>query len=67
MTENLDLSEARMATRILSIIQLNGKFIDSGFYVFFKLFQNDRNDYNARNIMVIEAAERRRKHGNTRK
>ena len=47
--------------------KLNGEYIDSGYYVFFKPFQNDRSDYNARNVMVIEAAERRRKHGNTRK
>lgn len=47
--------------------KLNGEYIDSGYYVFFKPFQNDRSDYNARNIMVIEAAERRRKHGSSRK
>lgn len=48
--------------------KLNGEYIDSGYYVFFKPFQNDRSDYNARNITVIEAPERRlRTHGNTRK
>lgn len=47
--------------------KLNGEYIDSGYYVLFKPFQNDRSDYNARIIMVIEAAERRCKHGNTRK
>ena len=46
---------------------LNGEQIAKGYYVFFKPFQNDRSDYNAKNIMVIEAAERRRKHGKTRK
>lgn len=46
---------------------LNGEYIDSGYYVFFKPFQNDRSDYNARNLMVIEAPERKRKNGNTRK
>lgn len=46
---------------------LNGEYIDSGYYVSFKPFQNDRSDYNARNLMVIEATERRRKYGNTRK
>lgn len=45
--------------------KLNGEYIDSGYYVFFKPFQNDRSDYNAKNVMVIEAAERRHKHGNT--
>lgn len=47
--------------------KLNGEYIDSGYYVFFKPFQNDRSDYNAKNVMVIEAPERRHKHGNTRK
>lgn len=44
---------------------LNGEYIDSGYYVFFKAFQNDRSDYNAKNIMVIEVPERRRRHGKT--
>ena len=43
--------------------KLNGEYIDSDYYVFFKPFQNDRSDYNARNIMVIEAAEGRLNHG----
>ena len=47
--------------------RLNGEYIDSGYYVFFKPFQNDRGDYNAKNIMVIDAPESKRKHGNTRK
>lgn len=48
--------------------KLNGEYIDSGYYGFFKPFQNDRSDYNARNITVIEAPERRlRTLGNTRK
>ncbi len=47
--------------------KLNGEYIDAGYYVFFKSFQNDRSDYNAKNVMVIEAPERRRKHGKTRK
>lgn len=47
--------------------KLNGEYIDDGYYVSFKPFQNDRSDYNARNIMVIEAPERKRKHGKTHK
>ncbi|NBH27146.1 hypothetical protein D3Z60_15365 [Lachnospiraceae bacterium] len=47
--------------------KLNGEYIDKGYYVFFKPFQNDRSDYNAKNIMVIEAPERKRKHGKTHK
>lgn len=46
---------------------LKGECIDSGYYVSFKSFQNDRSDYNAKNIIVIEAAEGRRTHGSTRK
>ena len=41
--------------------KLNGEYIDSGYYVFFKPFQNDRSDYNAKNITVIEVPERRKK------
>ncbi len=47
--------------------KLNGEYINSGYYVFFKTFQNDRSDYNAKNIMVIEAPERNRRHGKARK
>ena len=47
--------------------KLNGEHIDSGYYVSFKPFQNDRSDYNAKNIIVIEARERKRKYGSTRK
>lgn len=43
--------------------ELNGEYIDNGYYVSFKPYQNDRSDYNAKNIMVIEAPERKRKHG----
>lgn len=41
---------------------LNGEYIDPGYYVFFKPFQNDRSDYNAKSIMVIEATGGKRKH-----
>ena len=47
--------------------KLNGEYIDKGYYVFFKPFQNDRSDYNAKNIMVIEAPERKRRNGKARK
>ena len=47
--------------------KLNGEHIDSGYYVFFKSFQNDRSDYNAKNIMVIEAAERSKQYGSKNK
>lgn len=47
--------------------KLNGEYIAPGYYVSFKPFQNDRSDYNAKNIMVIEAPERGRKNGKAHK
>lgn len=47
--------------------KLNGEYIDSGYYVFFRLFQNDRSDCNAKNVIVVEAPERKRKYGKTYK
>jgi len=47
--------------------KLNGEYIDSEYCVFFKPFQNDRSDYNAKNIMVIEAPERKRKYAKAHK
>lgn len=38
---------------------LNSEQILRGYYVYFKPFQNERSDYNARNIMVIDAPEER--------
>lgn len=46
---------------------LYGEHLDSGYYLFFSPFQSDRSDYNAKDIMVIEAAERKRKHGKKNK
>ena len=43
--------------------KLNGEHIEGGYYISFKPFQNDRSDYNAKNVMVIEAPERKRKYG----
>lgn len=42
--------------------KLNEEYIDKGYYVYFRTFRNDRSDYNAKDVAVIEAAERRR-HG----
>lgn len=47
--------------------KLNGEHIEGGYYISFKPFQNDRSDYNAKNVMVIEAPERKRKYGSIRK
>lgn len=33
----------------------NGEYLAPGYYVRFKPFPNDRSDYNAKNIIVIEA------------
>lgn len=47
--------------------KLNSEHIERGYYVSFKPFQNDRSDYNAKNIIVIEALERKKRYGGTRK
>lgn len=47
--------------------KLNGEHIESGYYVHFKPFQNDRNDYNAKNVIVVEATEKKRGNGKTHK
>ena len=54
-------------TYVIHHSKLHGEYIDKGYYVFFKPFQNDRSDYNARNLTVIEAPEGRHKHGKTHK
>lgn len=46
---------------------LQGEHIEYGYYVFFKPFVNDRSDHNAKNLVVIEAPERKRKHGSKNK
>ena len=38
---------------------LNGEYIDPGYYVFFKPFQNERSDYNAKDIIVISTPEKK--------
>ena len=53
---------------ILSIVlSCRGEYIESGYYVSFKPFSNEKSDYNARNVIVIEALERKRKHGKVHK
>lgn len=47
--------------------KLKGEYIDTGSYVFFKPFQNDRSDYNARDIIVVETSGRKIKYGKKRK
>ena len=47
--------------------RLDGEYIAPGYYLSFRPFQNDRSDYNAKNITVIEAPERRKSHGKAHK
>lgn len=38
--------------------KLNGEHIEKGYYVFFVPFQNDRSDFNASKVTVINAPEK---------
>ena len=40
---------------------LNGEQIAKGYYVYFKQFQNERSDYNAKDIIVIDSPEKKAK------
>lgn len=40
--------------------KLYGEYLDKGYYVFFKPYQTDKSDYNAKNVNVIEATNKRR-------
>lgn len=42
---------------------LNGEYIERGYYVFFKPYVNDRSDFNARGVIVIETPERKNRIG----
>lgn len=39
--------------------KLYGEYLDRGYYVFFKPYKDDRSDYNAKNVNVIEVPEKR--------
>ena len=39
----------------------NGEYLEPGYYLFFKPFQNDRSDCNAKIISIIETPERRKR------
>jgi len=43
--------------------KLDGEHIEKGYYVFFRAFVNDRSSYNAKDVTVIEATERKRQNG----
>lgn len=45
-------------TYFINVSKLNGERIQPGYLVFFKPFSNDRSDYNARDVIVIDSTER---------
>lgn len=47
--------------------KLNDEHIESGYFVYFKPFQNDRSDYNAKNVIVVESTEGNRRNGKAHK
>ena len=47
--------------------KLYGEEIDRGYFVYFKPFRNDRSDFNAKGVNVIEAPERNKNHKKKRK
>lgn len=47
----------------IHISNLQDEYIEKGYYVFFRPFATDRSDYNAKDISVIDAPERKRRHG----
>ena len=44
-------------TYFIHASKLHGEHLERGYYVFFKAYADDRSDYNAKNVNVIEAAE----------
>ena len=42
--------------------KLNGEYIQKGYRVFFRPYSNDRGDYNAKDIIVIDSEEPGKKH-----
>lgn len=48
-------------TYFIHASKLFGEEIDRGYLVYFKTFQNEKSDYNAKCVNVIEVPERRRK------
>ena len=48
-------------TYFVHVSKLYGEYLDRGYYVFFKTYADDRSDYNAKNVNVIEVPERKHK------
>ena len=47
-------------TYFVHVSKLYGEYLDRGYYVFFKTYQDDKSDYNAKNVNVIEVPEKRK-------
>ena len=47
--------------------KLQGEHIERGYYVFFRSYSSDRSDYNAMDVSVIDAPERKRHNGKNNK
>jgi len=45
-------------TYFIHASKLNGECIRPGYLVFFRPFSNDRSDYNAKDVIVIDSTER---------
>ncbi|WP_313183792.1 cold-shock protein [Lacrimispora sp.] len=45
-------------TYFIHASKLNGEHINPGYLVFFRPFSNDRSDYNAKDVIVIDSTER---------
>lgn len=45
-------------TYFIHASNLNGECIRPGYLVFFRPFSNDRSDYNAKDVIVIDSTER---------
>lgn len=41
------------------VSKLYGEYLDSGYYVFFKTFVSEKSIYNAKDVIVIEAPEKK--------
>ncbi len=50
-------------TYFIHASKLNGEHIQSGYLVFFRPFSNDRSDYNAKDVIVIDSTVKGGKHG----
>lgn len=47
-------------TYFIHCSKLYGEQIERGYYVYFKTFRNEKSDYNAKNVNVIEVPEKRK-------